>query len=227
MDAGLALLRAHVRHRPGDLALVRLLESRDPEVDDLGPIGLHQDVRRLQVAVNDALLVTVVNRIADLGEQPKTSPSVEVAAVLQQGPGPGDEFDGDVGYALVDARFVDVRDAGVIEAGQDLGLVLESPLGALGAETGVHDLERDGAMRLVLFRLVDGAGAPGGDPTPNRMASDPISGLEAARLEAIPRRGGEELSAHRLARREEGLDVGPEIVPAGKQSLALARWRVQ
>ena len=54
---------------------VRLLAGRlgDAEVDDLGHrhavVQRHQDVRRLEVAVDDPLLVGVLHGLADLDEQ--------------------------------------------------------------------------------------------------------------------------------------------------------------
>jgi hypothetical protein len=75
----LDLLRAHVRDRPEDLARARerrprpqvlRRRARDAEVEHLRrPVLVDEDVRRLQVAVDHALLVRVVHGAAHLREQ--------------------------------------------------------------------------------------------------------------------------------------------------------------
>ena len=80
--AELGLLRAHVLRRADQLAVLgeeRLLGQPllgrlgDAEVDDLGHrlavVQRDQDVGRLEVAVDDPLLVGVLDGLADLDEQ--------------------------------------------------------------------------------------------------------------------------------------------------------------
>ena len=80
--AQLGLLGAHVLERADDRAVLgeqRLLGQPlvdrlgDAEVDDLGHrlavVERHQHVRRLDVAVDDPLLVGVLDRLADRDEQ--------------------------------------------------------------------------------------------------------------------------------------------------------------
>jgi hypothetical protein len=72
------LLRAHVERRADQLAVAGRQRLRrqaagdglgDPEVDDLGHrhaiLQRHQDVGRLDVAVDDPFLMRVLDRLAD------------------------------------------------------------------------------------------------------------------------------------------------------------------
>jgi len=81
VDVAAHLLRAHVRQGADDAARL-LADGRQPcvhvrqpghaEVQHLGlPVGAHEDVRGLQVAVDDAAQVGVVDRLADLDEEPQ------------------------------------------------------------------------------------------------------------------------------------------------------------
>ena len=91
--AHLGLLGAHVHRRADHLAVAReerllgepLLDGLgDAEVDDLGHghavVQRDQDVGRLDVAVDDALLVGVLDGLADLDEQLQALGGREVAA---------------------------------------------------------------------------------------------------------------------------------------------------
>ena len=71
------LLRGHVRGRADDrahegLAVIGCIEtgqSSDAEVDDAGmTIGADQQIRGLEVAVDDAAVVAMLQTVADLGE---------------------------------------------------------------------------------------------------------------------------------------------------------------
>ena len=93
----LRLLGAHVERRADHLTVAgryrcgrQLLVDRlgNPEVDDLGDrhaiVQRHQNVGRLDVAVDDALLMGVLDRVADRDEQlqPLAGCQVVVVAVL-------------------------------------------------------------------------------------------------------------------------------------------------
>ena len=64
---------------------------RNPEVDDLGDgypiVQRHQDIGRLDVAVDDPLLMRVLHRVADRNEQlqPLLGGQVVVVTVLRDG----------------------------------------------------------------------------------------------------------------------------------------------
>ena len=98
------------------------------EIEDFGLARfLDQDVARLQVAMNDGLIVSVLHRVAHLGQKLEARPSVEAstAGILIQGH-PADHFHGDEWPAVVThARFIDLGDTEMLEPGQDLCFILE------------------------------------------------------------------------------------------------------
>ena len=127
------LLGAHVGERPDHLAdfgaggrvQVRVGGPGHAEVEDFGLARfVHQDVGRLEVAVDDAVLVRVLHSVADAGREVEAGGRIEVAAA-----GVGveryavDELHGEVGAAVVGhAGGVDLRDARVVQAAQDVRL---------------------------------------------------------------------------------------------------------
>jgi hypothetical protein len=62
-----------------------------------------------------------------------------------------------VAVALVCAGLVDLRNAGVAKAPEHLGLLPEPRQQGAGDESRPDDLERHGAARVLLLRLVDAA----------------------------------------------------------------------
>ena len=73
---------------------------------------------------------------------------------------------------VVRAGLVDLGDAGVPEAREQLRLELEPAQGFGRIEPALHDLNRDRAARLVLERLQHGAHAARRDHAPNGVAAD-------------------------------------------------------
>jgi hypothetical protein len=102
-----------------------------PEVDHLGhraPVVLgHQDVGRLQVPVDDPLLVGVLNRLAHLDEQPEPVADTQAAPIAVVGDrDTADQLHDEVWMTLVGhsgvKHFGDVR---VVHEGEGLPLGLE------------------------------------------------------------------------------------------------------
>jgi hypothetical protein len=166
------LLGAHVGERAHQRAHVRLQgrrarlvvgQARHAEVEDLGlAICRDQDVAGLEVAVDHALLVRVVDGVGDArreiealahGGRAPRGPGVEALAL--------DVLHGDVRqHALVGrvgADLVDLRDARVVQARQDLGLLLEAVQRARREHGRVDHLERHGARGPLLLRQEDHA----------------------------------------------------------------------
>src|SRR5262249_48122188 len=126
------------------------------------PRRLHQDVARLEVAVDDAAFVGVLHRVAHPRHQ--LQPAARVQGVVAGVPverHTDDQLHGEVGLpALGDAGVVDLGDAGVVQAAEDLCLAGEALQQGVGGEPGTDHLEGDGAARVVLLGLVDGTHAP-------------------------------------------------------------------
>jgi hypothetical protein len=167
----LCLLRAHVLGRPDELAL--LGEQRplgqavigrlgDPEIDDLGhrPVVLDDDqnVRWLEVPVDDALLMGVLDGLADGDEKPQALLSRELVpvAVVGDRDAPG-ELHHKIGPAgLGGSGIENLGDVGMVHDGQGLPLGLEPRHHLPGVHPELDDLEGDAAAdRLDLLGQVD------------------------------------------------------------------------
>ena len=89
---------------------------------------LDEDVGGLQVAVDNALIVGVLHRVAHPRQETHAGGEVEAVSigVLVQGQ-PADELHCEERLAVIgEAGLVDLRDAGVVQSAQDLGLVGEA-----------------------------------------------------------------------------------------------------
>ena len=82
---GAGVLRTHVSHRSRERLRVRarrLLNLRDPEIEDLHrPVGKDHDVRRLDVAMDDARLVGVSKSACDLERKGQRLTERQAAAI--------------------------------------------------------------------------------------------------------------------------------------------------
>ena len=158
----------------------------DAEVDDLRDrlIGLscHQNVRGLEVAVNDALLVCVLHASADVEEELDAVLSREalVVAVLGQRLAP-DQLHDEVGTAgRGDAGVEDARDVAVVHAGERLSLGVEAGEHLLAVHTQLDQLEGHlAAHRLELLGTPDLAHAASAELLEQLVRPDPALDLGA------------------------------------------------
>ena len=156
--AELGLLRAHVRRRPdqsmepSDERLVRQRLPRglrDPEVDHLRHrdvvIDRHEDVRRLDVAMDDALLVRVLDGVANLDEQPQTIPrrKAPFIAEVRDAHTPDQFHDEERPSGLRGPAVENTGDVRMIHQRQRLPFRLEPRHHAAGVHARLQDLERD------------------------------------------------------------------------------------
>ena len=160
-----------------------------PEVDHLGDrlvvIGGDQDVRGLQVAVNDAFLVSVLKRRANLDEevQPFLDAQPRGVAIL------GDRHALDVfHHEIGPARFgqpavQNLGDIGVVHERQRLALGLEASQDAPRIHSGLDEFEGDlAANGGRLLGRPDGPHAPLADLLEQLVAAgDDGAGLFAHR----------------------------------------------
>ena len=145
MRVGVALLGAHVLHRADqvtDTCALRGHDSicvgrpRDTEVDDLRLAGrVHHDIGRLKIAVDDPLLVPMVDGVTGLGEQPQSVVYTEllIIGVRNDALRPWDVLHGEVRHTsmaiVVHAGLIDLSDVRVPQARQDLRFELKPPQG--------------------------------------------------------------------------------------------------
>ena len=181
------LLGAHVGDGAdeGGASAHVLLPQRQAEIDEHGTAARYEeDVARLDVAVDEAALVCVLQRQGDVLDNfdrlvqrhaSLANAAAQIDAIDQlrddetlPGGGSTDVIDGD--------------DAGMIEPGEDAGLFEEGLVRARRAEqTHVQHLDGDPAAQLVVERLVDDAEA-------QRRAADGDNDLERWRV-FLPSRG--------------------------------------
>ena len=166
---GFHLLWRHVARRAenlsgaghhGDFGFQRFGE---PEIGDVDVVGfIDQDVLRLQVAVDDALVVGSFEGGAHLAGEFEGAVEGEASFVVDQAgkiaafdEGHGDELDAADVAQIVYAEDVLLRDL----AGQQ-ELLFEALHGLrIGGQLGTDEFEGDGAAEFVVVGLVDGAHA--------------------------------------------------------------------
>ena len=170
---------------------VRLVEElRDAEVEQLGhAVGRDEDVRRLDVAVDDEVAVGVGDGLGDGAKQPQPLAEAEAAlvAILRDGLAV-DELHREVGLAFGrDATVEESGDVRVLEAGEDLALLQEAAEDLVAAHARPDQLERDPLLEL------------------------PVGALgEVDRAHpALPERADDAVRPHRLPGFEGGLRRGP------------------
>ncbi len=156
-------------------ALGRADDRRDAEVRELGadpvirPVVEQQDVRRLQIAVQVALLVHVVQRVGHLGPErrdlrrrqrasPQPLPQVVSGHPLH------DEVDArTVRIGRVDTRVEQRGQPVVVQPAEQPRLRLLQPERLRGLRSRGEDLDRDRAAEQQVRRAVDGRRAAAAD----------------------------------------------------------------
>ena len=184
----LGLLGAHVLRRPDEPSLLgeeglageRLADRlRHAEVDDLGDgrsfFERDQDVRGLQVAVDDALLVCMLDRPAKPLEhrQPIARAHPLLVAVLVDR-NPGDVLHDEVRAPRLRAPGVEhLGDVRVVHQRQRLALALEASDHLLRIHAELDDLDRHAALkRLTLLGEIDAAHASLAQQAENLVGAD-------------------------------------------------------
>ena len=154
---------------------------------------LHEDVARLQIAVDDELAVRVGDGVADLREQRQPGLDAQVVAV-------GVGRDGlafhvlhrEEGAPVVRCPAIqEPRDAGVLQPREDPPLGAE-PREEAVRQPGAHELERDPLLERPVGALRQHDGA---HPAAPDLANHPVRPDDRPRREALwPRRGVEQLA---------------------------------
>ena len=155
----------------------------DAEIDDLGHrhavVQRDQDVRRLDVAMDDPFLMRVLDRLADLDEQlePLVRGEIVLVAVI------GDlhaahQFHDEVGPARFGrARVENFGDVRMIHQRQRLPLGFEPGDDLLGVHAQLDDLQRHPPPhRFLLLGHIDDAAAAFADLLEQLVTADPVAG---------------------------------------------------
>ena len=155
----------------------------DAGVDHLGHgaavDGRDENVRGLDVAVDDALLVRVLDRVTDGNEklEPLAGRELVFVAVFRDGL-PLDQFHDEVRAARLGAAAIEhAGDVGMIHHGQRLPLGFEASNDLLGVHAQLDDLQRHAAAdRLLLLGHIDRAEAAVPDHLEQRVTADHSAG---------------------------------------------------
>src|ERR1700693_3735249 len=156
----------------------RRLIERDAEVDDLHlPRWRHQDVLGLQIAVNDAAIVHVRERLADLLRNGQSARHRQGMLLFQHRAQALalDQLHGDVHPALV-ARLEEPDHVGMVEALADLFLALEALVeDDVALELDVGNLERHGLAGCGIAGLEDGGHPATGQELGDLVLIEPVA----------------------------------------------------
>ena len=147
----------------------------DAEVGDLhAPLLVEENVFRLDVAVNDAGVVGVLERVAELRDDAQRLARRELARAQDVAQvGAVDEFHHDVVAARDFSEFMDGDDVLMRQRRERPGFPVEAldELGILGQIVRQH-LDGDVAFELRLSRAVNGAHSAAADPFDDLDAGD-------------------------------------------------------
>jgi hypothetical protein len=148
-------------------------QFRETEVGDQGlPPGAEQDVRRLEVAVDDVAPVGVVHRPGDLGHQGDRGRGVVAVAAEPEVQAPaGGQLHGEIRPPFVETGLVNGRDVPVPQPGEEPGLALEAAHGVRARRLRGEHLQGDRAVERPLPGPVDHANAADAE-----QAADVVSG---------------------------------------------------
>jgi len=216
----LGLLGRHVVRRADDLTsdrdvLTSIDTLREAEVRDVRfALGIEQDVIRLHVAMQNAVLMGEVDGARDLRHQDGASMGVRVvadhvfieAATL-------DVTHAEEQLAIEITDLVDGDDVGVIEIRDGFRFRAETlHLVFTGETSGENGLQGDGAVQLDLARLVDGAHAALGDAFEQFVITEQagLVAFDASLFHGLLHLGDVELDSglRRAARRGHGIARG-------------------
>ncbi len=136
----------------------REAEVHHPGADVARVVARRHDVLGLDVAVDDAAGVAVVERVGDLRPDVEDVAEAQraLAEELPQVRGREHRHDEEQ-RPLVPPEVVDRHDGGVVHLRDDLGLALEALLGVLREIPGRDQLDRDVAVQDRILRAVDDA----------------------------------------------------------------------
>gem|GEM_PF-1911699 len=175
-----------------------------------------KDVRRLDVAVYDALLVCVLDGLADLDEQLQPGMRVEVVLVAVVGDGDAPhQFHHEVGSAQFGGTGIQhPGDVGMVHHRQRLTFRFEARDDGLGVHAQLDDLERDPAPHgFCLFGDIHHAATAFSDALQQLVPSQEVTrclagqrfGCGCKRMRNLGQKRGSD-----LVRGQQGIESGTE-----------------
>ncbi len=173
--------RAHALREVGVGEAARAGVGGDAEVDEADAIGVvDHDVFGLEVAVDDAVGVDVFERVGDAEGEFGGALGRELAELVEDA---AEELAFDPLHDHVGLRLAgggeDLHDAGVVEAGADVGFALEALVGGgVALDAGVGHLDGDLCAGDEVGGAEDGGHAAGGDEAVEPVVVELVAGLD-------------------------------------------------
>src|SRR4029077_3421804 len=138
-----------------------------------------QYVGRLDVAVDDAVIVRVVQADGDAAQEPDGCRPAQAPLGHAAGEAaPGHVLDDHVGRPLDFAEVVDVDDVGMAHPGDRLGLVPEASDAIRVGGDRLHDLDGADPLQLGVIGAVDETHRPLADEVLDLVLSEPATGRD-------------------------------------------------
>jgi hypothetical protein len=173
---------------PRSVCRVGVRHPRDSEVEDLRLACLiHQDICGLQVPMNDAALMRMIQRIADLRHQLQTRPYIEMPLFgeLKQGPA-RNELHCEVRLwaeaAVGGAGFVNLSDSRMMKATQRLLSCSKRRSNSKLTTPRLDHFESDHPVRILLLGQIDASHAAFAEQAKDAIVAD--------RYRMVPRSAG-------------------------------------
>jgi len=196
----------------------------DAEVDDFGGgaafADADEDVGWLEVAMDQAFVVGVLNSFAYRDEEFEAIPEIQVVMIaIGRNRLAGNVLHHEVGAAIGSrSRIKDLRDVGMVHDRKGLALLLESGQNLAGIHAGVDDFEGDPLHhRLAALGEPDGAEAADAEDFEEFVGADAVTGFPANGPWVCVKRPWESrnrfIGVHRDRRR--GIRRGRCIIGAG------------
>jgi hypothetical protein len=179
------LLGSEISGRAQDRADLRQLDAagRQASQTEVGQVrsvvGVEQHVGRLDVAMDDSLLMGGVQRICQAADNPSGTAGLERAVIDGvRKRSAGDESRRDVRSVAVDAGFINCDDVWVMTLGCGLCLSKEAADGLFVAlKLGVGNLECDVAIEGWVDRSINRSAGAGAESLLEKEAADPLREL--------------------------------------------------
>ena len=194
--------------RPGCLALASRKRPRDTEVGHDRMTRLEQDVLGLDIAMNHALAVGIVERVGDLTSDAEGVVERELRLAFEAGAerlAVDERHDVEEERPLRSARIsgaavIKRKDMGMVQARRDLDFAEEAIGAERRGELGAEDLHRNLAMMLQVFREIDGGHAAHAELTQQPVAVGERGGERRRNVGGI----GRDTHAAKMTRRDAG-----------------------
>src|SRR6266567_3679909 len=176
------LLGTHVRQCPDKFSKVRsagdlciaIGDARDAKIQDFRlPCFIDQDVARLQIAMNNAAVVSMLRCLADPDDQIQALRHRQAMSggVFEQSVAM-DSLHGKERSSTRDSGFVNLSDAGMLEAAEHVRFTLKAAENFWNRQSRLHNLERHNTAWIFLLGFIHNAHSTLADETDDAIGAE-------------------------------------------------------